>query len=281
MARGRVRNLSLDELRHAVAAADLEGWEPGLTDADAFYAADPEGFFGLELDGRIVATISAVRCCDQVTFLGFYIVSPEDRGKGYGKELWDEVLGRFEGLTLAGDAVPEQVSNYEAEGFAVAYRNARFTLDRVPDSAPGDESVVEAKEVDFDELVEFDASHCFGPRPRFLSTWIEGEGRDSVAITRDDGRIVGFAASRKTSKGHRIGPVFCRRATQARALIVTLARRAGGPVSVDIPLPNTDAVSLCAELGMERSFETARIYRGEVPELPLDEIFGITSLELG
>jgi hypothetical protein len=32
---------------------------------------------------------------------------------------------------------------------------------------------------------------------------------------------------------------------------------------------------------MERSFETARIYRGEVPELPLTQVFGITSLELG
>jgi hypothetical protein len=33
--------------------------------------------------------------------------------------------------------------------------------------------------------------------------------------------------------------------------------------------------------GMGRSFETARIYRGPAPELPLDRIIGITSLELG
>lgn len=97
-------------------AADAEGWEPGLTDADAFYAADPEGFFGLEIDGRVVATLSAVRCSDRLTFLGFYIVEPEHRGTGLGIELWDEVLARSGGAALAGDAVPEQVSNYESDG---------------------------------------------------------------------------------------------------------------------------------------------------------------------
>lgn len=262
-------------------AADAEGWEPGLTDADAFYAADPEGFFGLEFDGRIVATISAVRSCDQVTFLGFYIVSPEDRGEGYGKRLWDEVLGRFEGTTLAGDAVPQQVANYESEGFAVAYRNARFTLSEPPDSEVADGEVIEATEVDFDLLVAFDGAHCFGPRPGFLSSWIEGEGRESLVIVGEEGELAGFAASRQTSAGRRVGPVFCHDEAQARALIVTLAQRAGGGVSLDIPLVNEAAVSLCADLGMERSFETARIYRGEVPELPLTQVFGITSLELG
>jgi hypothetical protein len=141
--------------------------------------------------------------------------------------------------------------------------------------------LVEAIEVEFDRLVEFDGAHCFGPRPEFLSAWIEGDGRDAMVMVGDDGEILGFAASRKTSIGHRIGPVFCREAAQARALITTLARRVGGAVSVDIPLSNAEAVSLCAELGMVKSFETARIYRGEVPKLPLTQVFGITSLELG
>jgi hypothetical protein len=32
---------------------------------------------------------------------------------------------------------------------------------------------------------------------------------------------------------------------------------------------------------MTRSFETTRMYRGPEPHLPIDEIFGITTLELG
>lgn len=51
--------------------------------------------------------------------------------------------------------------------------------------------------------------------------------------------------------------------------------------AADVRQPNADAVSLLEAHGMERSFETARIYRGPAPELPLGRIFGITSLELG
>lgn len=232
------------------------------------------------MDDRIVATISAVRCSPQVTFLGFYLVTPEFRGEGFGKRLWDEVLGRVSNSTLTGDAVPEQLANYEGDGFEVAYRNARFTLDVAKPTETG-KGLTPAGEVDFDQLVAFDAAHCFGPRPRFLREWITGTGRESLVAMGGDGKIRGFAASRKTSRGHRIGPVFCDGRECAEDLILTLAGMAGGDISVDIPLPNGDAESMCLDLGMERSFETARIRRGDLPELPLNRIWGVTSLELG
>jgi GNAT superfamily N-acetyltransferase len=275
-----IRAMSLDEVRDAVQWADGEGWEPGLSDAEPFFAADPEGFFAAEVDGRVVATISAVRCSDQVAFLGFYIVDPGLRGTGLGKLLWDRVLDRTGELTLGGDAVPEQIANYESEGFRVAYRNARYSS---PDLPPpeGEAELKPATTVDFDALVEFDGRYCFGPRPDFLRLWIEGPGRDSVAAVDPDDSMAGFAASRQTSQGHRIGPVFAGDPQTARSLILELAGRAGGRVAVDVPLPNRPAVELLESLGMSRSFETGRIYRGPDPGLPLDRIFGITSLELG
>lgn len=280
-----IRAMSPEEVREAVEWADAEGWEPGLTDAEPFFAADPEGFFAAESDGRTVATISAVRCSETVAFLGFYIVEPELRGTGKGKALWDEILGRMDGYTLGGDAVPAQVANYESEGFRVAYRNARYSSSGLPAPAPLPSSPAPplrpATAVDFDVLVEFDSRHCFGPRPEFLRSWIQGQGRDSLVAFDADGAIIGFAASRQTSQGHRIGPVFAGDPQTARTLILELAGRVGGRVAVDVPLPNLPAVELLEGLGMSRSFETARIYRGPDPGLPLERIFGITSLELG
>ena len=281
-----VRPIGLEQVREAVAQADLEGWEPGLSDADPFFAADPGGFFAAEVEGRIVATISAVRCSAEVVFMGFYIVDPEVRGTGLGKALYDEIVSRLTGLTLGGDAVPEQVPNYETEGFEVAYWNARYSCvdpgaDRLRHGRPGAGHLLSASEVPFEELVEFDGSHCFGPRPGFLRLWIEGPGRDSLVTTDDSGEITGFAASRQTSRGHRIGPVFTDDAAIAEALILELAERVGGRVAVDVPQPNRAGVELLEGFGMKRGFETARIYRGPAPELPLERIFGITSLELG
>lgn len=273
--------MNLDQVREAVARADREGWEPGLSDADPFFAADPEGFFAAELDGHRVATISAVRCSPEVVFLGFYIVDPGLRGSGLGKRLWDEVLPRFSGLTLGGDAVPEQVANYESEGFRVAYGNARYSSGSLPGSDGLPAPTRPATEVDFERLVAFDGRHCFGRRPGFLKLWIEGPGRDSLVTTDHTGAITGFAASRKTGLGRRIGPVFAGDAHTAKSLILALAEGEDGGVAVDVPLPNQAAVDLLESLEMERSFETARIYRGPDPDLPLSRIFGISSLELG
>jgi GNAT superfamily N-acetyltransferase len=275
------------EVERSVAWADREGWEPGLADGGPFFAADPEGFYATEVDGRIVATISAVRCSPELAFLGFYIVEPGVRGTGLGKPMFEEILNRYDGLILGGDAVPEQIANYETMGFEVAYRNARYSSARLP---AGDGEARPARpvmEVDFDALVEFDGRHCFGPRPDFLKQWIGGDGRDSVVLTDSGGTITGFAASRQTSLGHRIGPVFadCGRpdgnADIAESLIRSLADRLDGRVAIDVPQPNRAAVEMLEGFGMERSFETARIYRGPRPHLPLANIFGITSLELG
>src|SRR3954468_917648 len=43
---------SLDEVRLILDWAAAEGWNPGLHDAEAFLAADPEGFLLGRLDGE-------------------------------------------------------------------------------------------------------------------------------------------------------------------------------------------------------------------------------------
>ena len=65
-------------------------------------------------------------------------------------------------------------------------------------------------------------------------------------------------------------------------LVRALAARApAGPVFLDPPEPNAAALRLAERHGLSPVFETARMYRGPAPALPLDRIFGITSFELG
>lgn len=276
-----IQPMNLDEVRAAVEWADREGWEPGLTDAEPFFAASPDGFHSARIGGDVFASISAVRCSPEVVFVGFYIVDPDMRGKGFGKRLWDEVLSQFADVTLGADAVPAQVANYESDGFHVAYGNARYSGTDLAGEPEAGIRMTPVAAVDFEALVEFDGRHYFGPRPGFLRLWIEGPGRDALVTTDESGSITGFAASRKSALGHRIGPVFADQSSTARSLILTLANKVGGRVAIDVPLPNHEGVDLLESFGMERGFETSRIYRGPDPVLPLDQIFGTTSLELG
>ena len=49
-----IRNMRRDELDTLVDWAAQEGWNPGLNDADIFWATDPEGFITAEIDGEMI-----------------------------------------------------------------------------------------------------------------------------------------------------------------------------------------------------------------------------------
>ena len=46
-----IRKMRREELDLLVEWAALEGWNPGLSDADIFWATDPDGFIAAELNG--------------------------------------------------------------------------------------------------------------------------------------------------------------------------------------------------------------------------------------
>ncbi len=97
-----------------------------------------------------------------------------------------------------------------------------------------------------------------------------------------DGVPAGLGVVRPCRDGAKIGPLFADDAPTARALFAALAARApAGPLYLDVPEPNAEAAALAREAGMAPVFETARMYTGAPPAIPLARVFGITSFELG
>nr|WP_245637007.1 GNAT family N-acetyltransferase [Azospirillum thiophilum] len=278
----RVRMMSRAELDLAVDWAREEGWNPGLQDAGAFHAADPAGFLTGLLDGRPVASLSVVRYPGKFGFLGFYIVRPEVRGRGYGWHLWQAGLRHLKGCTVGLDGVVAQQENYRKSGFAPAHRNIRFG-GRLPDGGgeAASVAVVDARTIPFDRLMALDAGLFPAPRPGFLANWIALPGATALAAV-EDGRLRGFGVVRPCHQGWKIGPLYADGGAVARDLLLALGRAAGeGPLFLDVPEPNGAAVRLAGELGLSPQFETARMYRGPAPAVDLARLFGITSFELG
>ncbi len=56
----KIRVMTRKELDIAIEWAALEGWNPGINDADCFFATDPKGFFIGLLDSKPIACFSAV-----------------------------------------------------------------------------------------------------------------------------------------------------------------------------------------------------------------------------
>ena len=83
----RVRRMARNEVEGLIEWAAREGWNPGLHDAESFWAIDPDGFFAGELNGHVVACGMAVCYNDLFAFCGLYIVDPAERGHGLGLAL--------------------------------------------------------------------------------------------------------------------------------------------------------------------------------------------------
>ena len=105
--------------------------------------------------------------------------------------------------------------------------------------------------------------------------------RSTLAVA--NGNVVGFATIRKCRTGYKIGPLFADDTAIAESLLGAVCADvpSGSEISLDVPLPNQNAVQLAERIGLKPSFETARMYRGDIPDLPLERMFGITTFELG
>lgn len=279
----------LDErgVAELLALAADEGWDPGIGDAEAFHAADPDGFYGLRSDGRLAVGLSIVRLAPAQAFLGLYIAAPPYRGRGLGLRLWTDALDRFAGTTVGLDGVVAQQANYARSGFVMHHRNVRFAGTPQP-AAPPTEHVRTASVADLSALADLDTAVGGIARRRFTDIWFradETSERTTLVVQRDD-RIVAAATVRRCRAACKIGPLLvgsgATGARDARTLVDVIAHRhPGETMLLDVPAPNGAASSLAADYGLEPVFETARMYLGDPPAIDLERLFGVATFELG
>ncbi len=276
-----IRTMTRADLAIAVEWAAQEGWNPGLRDADAFFAADPEGFLIAELNGEPIGCISAVCYGDAFGFLGFYIVRPAFRGHGHGLAIWNAAMARFGKRVVGLDGVVAQQANYRKSGYVLEHRNVRYGAAKpiAPVAAPG---FTIAPIAPPPELAAYDRGFFPAPRDSFLRAWTTLPGHIALALRRGDA-LAGYGVIRPCREGSKIGPLFADSPEGARTLFAALLAQAPpGPVFLDLPEPNADAVAMAKDAGMAPSFETARMYAGgPAPNLPWSRIFGIDNFELG
>ena len=306
----RIRAMRPQEIALAVDWAAAEGWNPGLADAGCFGTVDPEGFLIGEIDGAPAATISTVNYDDRFAFLGFYIVRPDLRGRGYGLRIWNAAVAHAGARIIGLDGVVAQQGNYRKSGFALAYANIRYggmvapttradepgsgrvsgartievprwPLASLASAAAAPADVVPLSDVPFATVEADDATVFPAPRRAFLRAWIETQGHVGRALVRD-GRLAAWGVIRPCRTGHKIGPLVADDRAGAETIFTALTAAAGGgEVFLDVPSVNADAAALAHGHGLAPVFETARMYTGPIRPVRIERVFGVTTFELG
>lgn len=276
-----IRRMRREEVDLAVDWAAAEGWNPGLYDAECFWAVDPEGWWIGLLNDQLICLKSAVAYDAHFGFMGFYITQPEYRGHGYGLELWQQANASLSPRNVGMDGVVAQQANYTKSGYHYAYRQMRFSG---PGGCvqPNQSAIVDLREFPLAALSAYDRRHFPALRENFLKLWISRPGTVALGYLEQN-QLVGYAVLRPCRQGFKVGPLFADRPEIAESLFSSLRARVSPdqPVFIDVPEPNVHALKLVEQHQLSYVFETARMYTQEPPELPLEEIYGITSFELG
>ncbi|MEI6286109.1 MAG: GNAT family N-acetyltransferase [Bacillota bacterium] len=276
-----IKNMTRADMDVAIDWAATEGWNPGLSDAEVFFATDPNGFFMAWEDERPIGAISAVRYGpEKFGFVGFFIVVSDKRGGTVGPALAEVALKYLHGYNIGQDGVLAKVKNYATAGFKLAYSNFRYGGLAGNSTSFQNPAVRVIGQENFADICAYDRQ-CFpAGRESFLDKWFCQPGTQTVVYI-DDG-ICGYGVIRRCRSGYKIGPLFADNADIAEQLFLALTKdRSGEQIFLDVPETNAAAVKLAEQHQLQPVFATARMYNNGEPALAIEKIFGVTTFELG
>jgi len=279
-----IRQASRQELDILVDWATKEGWNPGIDDAEVFWKTDPEGFVALEVGGKMIGGGSIVSYSGKFGFMGFFMVKPEFRSKGWGTKLWywrrDKLLSRLDkGAPIGMDGVFVMQPFYAKGGFVFSHRDLR--MEGIGTAMSFSEKVVQVNANDFDKINGFDLNVFGYNRKAFIEGWLSiKSGKAFKYVER--GEVKGYGMVRKCQKGYKVGPLFAESYDIANELFKAMSSVAHcEAIYLDVPEINTDGMELAKNYNLKECFGCARMYYNQAPKLPYNKIFGVTSFELG
>ena len=300
--------------------ARREGFAPGSGDVSIYRQTDRQGLWLGWLGTEPVGCIAAVRYNAGYGFIGLFLVTAEQRGRGYGLQLWRHAMAHVHDLGCVGlEAAPDRIRDYAGWGFRPASPTTRWRRDgggssedpgspgphcdlpaadparsgaRLPEAtaaSPRSPSrpwcLLEGASLPQEAVQRFDAQREPSPRPHFLRQWLRHPAGQVHALVDAQGACHGFGRIRpcllQHGEGWRLGPVVADDPAAARALVEALLQRHPGEVLIDAPGANPQAAPLLAALGFSPVSETLRMYRGSVPQVSLADVYGLACLELG
>lgn len=268
-----IRNMKRGELVSFVTPlTKREGWNIRTGDLQALYEQDPHAFWILEVDGIPMASLSAISYERKLAFLGLYLVHPDYRRKGYGKQLWDAVVPRID-PPIGLNGVLAQVPNYEREGFST-YKHVMRAAVNIRTSFEEPDPLEEISSASISSIdgarslagvLEYDSSVFPYDRKIFLSALINMPGTTAL-MARKDGKIVGYGIMRKCEEtGYKIAPLYADDTPTQLALLKAFKRCA--PPKADVYLNAPEERLPIIKGGSSRLFSTALMYKGKPPEI--------------
>jgi len=228
---------------------EAAGWNQTEADWRNLLTLAPDGCFGIDCDGELRATTTAVCFGQRLAWIGMVLTQHEYQRRGFARRLMEHALEYLRRRSVAWiklDATDMGAPLYDRLGFREEGRIERWIRPRavVPDGAASAGPFVPDAALD---------REAFGAdRWRLLEVLA---GIESAAVLG-----AGFAMGRPGANAAYFGPCVARSEEAARNLVAWfLCRHPDEDVCWDILAANTAAVNIARQFGFERKRELSRM----------------------
>jgi GNAT superfamily N-acetyltransferase len=253
---------------------EAASWNQTEADWRALMQVAPETCFGLECDGFLAATTTAVIYERRLAWIGMVLTHPDYRRRGFGRRLMEHAIARLTALHV------EWIKLDATDMGAPLYRELGFKEESPIERWIGPAgAVVKSAASETGEWVSFDRAAFGADRSALLAqlarsgaAWIKGEA---------------YAMGRPGSKAAYFGPCVSRSTEAARELLTWfVSRHPDEPVYWDLLPTNKEAVLLARAFDFEPLRRLMRmVRRGEPGAAPLERddqlVFAIAGFEYG
>jgi len=243
------RRLRETDLPDLVTLSTAAGWNQIEQDWLRLIRLVPEGCFGVELDGHIVATTTAICYGRDLAWIGMVLTHPAYRRRGLARALMEHALAWLDqqGVEWIGlDATEMGEPLYRSLGF-----EAEESIERWAAQAPG-HIAGEVLPVGFEAELD---EQAYGVSRRVLLEHLAAGGSYRI-------RNVGYALWRPGRLAYALGPCIARTPEAAERLIrACLACRPGENWFWDLLPANVAAVELARHYGFTPRRHLVRMWR--------------------
>jgi GNAT superfamily N-acetyltransferase len=268
-----IRVITAADIPAAMRLKEAAGWNQTVEDWRNLIQLAPEGCFGIDVDGMLAATTTAVCFASELAWIGMVLTDPEHRGKGLARGLMEHALRYLEGRAawIKLDATDMGRPLYEKLGF-----EEECKIERWAKEGSGVDFSLHGTSVPLSQTAEALDRQAFGADRKELLTLL--------AQTESIQTGSGYAMARPGSKATYLGPCVARTSAEAEDLIDDVLRAHGTETIYWDLLPhNKAAVRIATARGFQPLRRLARMAIPGTRPFPHDDsmVCAIAGFEYG